>query len=200
MDIVTCTCGREYNAEALVRCPAYGKLTRELFLSDPQAQQSASVSSSQFEIPPGWYPDPNGMPADRYWDGMQWGEQTRPQAPRPSPPPPRIPQQYPEYRHPERHATATTRNQGNQDASNGARGFGVASLVLGLAGLVAVFLGFSMTGLRFLAIWPCGAAVGAGLRSLYLSKGVTGAPRGAAQWGLAFGATGGFIAILLTLA
>lgn len=31
------------------------------------------------EIPPGWYPDPDGKPSDRYWDGGQWGEQTRPQ-------------------------------------------------------------------------------------------------------------------------
>ena len=32
------------------------------------------------EIPAGWYPDPDGKPASRYWDGNQWTDQTRPQA------------------------------------------------------------------------------------------------------------------------
>jgi hypothetical protein len=27
--------------------------------------------------PPGWFPDPTGLPAQRWWDGAQWGEQTR---------------------------------------------------------------------------------------------------------------------------
>src|SRR5690349_17119034 len=26
---------------------------------------------------PGWYPDPNGAPCWRYWDGTQWTEQTQ---------------------------------------------------------------------------------------------------------------------------
>jgi Protein of unknown function (DUF2510) len=30
--------------------------------------------------PPGWFPDPTGLPAQRWWDGTQWGEQTRPVA------------------------------------------------------------------------------------------------------------------------
>jgi hypothetical protein len=29
-------------------------------------------------IPTGWYPDPDGKPAERYWDGENWTEQTRP--------------------------------------------------------------------------------------------------------------------------
>jgi len=28
----------------------------------------------------GWFPDPDGKPAERYWDGAQWTEQTRPQS------------------------------------------------------------------------------------------------------------------------
>lgn len=30
---------------------------------------------------PGWYPDPSGVPVQRYWDGQKWG----PQAPAPQP-------------------------------------------------------------------------------------------------------------------
>lgn len=30
-------------------------------------------------IAQGWYPDPDGKPAERYWDGDKWTEQTRPQ-------------------------------------------------------------------------------------------------------------------------
>ena len=30
-------------------------------------------------IEPGWYPDPDGKPSDRYWDGSSWTDQTRPQ-------------------------------------------------------------------------------------------------------------------------
>jgi uncharacterized Tic20 family protein len=29
---------------------------------------------------PGWYPDPNGQPYQRWWDGTQWTEQTAAQA------------------------------------------------------------------------------------------------------------------------
>ena len=28
--------------------------------------------------PPGWFPDPAGLQAQRWWDGTQWGQQTRP--------------------------------------------------------------------------------------------------------------------------
>ncbi len=29
--------------------------------------------------PPGWFPDPTGLQDQRWWDGRQWGHQTRPQ-------------------------------------------------------------------------------------------------------------------------
>jgi hypothetical protein len=29
-------------------------------------------------IPPGWYPDPNGMPCEKFWNGIEWTDQTRP--------------------------------------------------------------------------------------------------------------------------
>ncbi len=33
--------------------------------------------------PPGWYPDPAGTPAERYWDGNAWSQVTR-EAPQPA--------------------------------------------------------------------------------------------------------------------
>ena len=29
-------------------------------------------------IPAGWYPDPDGKPSEKYWDGNSWSEQSRP--------------------------------------------------------------------------------------------------------------------------
>jgi hypothetical protein len=33
------------------------------------------------EIPAGWYPDPEGKPQSRYWDGDSWTDQVGPQLP-----------------------------------------------------------------------------------------------------------------------
>lgn len=30
------------------------------------------------QIPSGWYPDPTGLNCERFWDGEDWTEQTRP--------------------------------------------------------------------------------------------------------------------------
>jgi len=37
------------------------------------------------EVAAGWYPDPDGKPADRFWDGESWSDRTRP-ATTPNPP------------------------------------------------------------------------------------------------------------------
>lgn len=29
-------------------------------------------------IDPGWYPDPQGIPQERFWDGHGWTDRTRP--------------------------------------------------------------------------------------------------------------------------
>ena len=39
--------------------------------------------------PPGWYPDPNGQPGLRYYDGSRWTDQTGPAAGHPTPAQPR---------------------------------------------------------------------------------------------------------------
>lgn len=33
---------------------------------------------SDREVPPGWYPDPDGKPSERYWDGLKWTSESRP--------------------------------------------------------------------------------------------------------------------------
>lgn len=38
-----------------------------------------SEASEMVSPPAGWYPDPAGLPCDRYWDGAEWTERTRPQ-------------------------------------------------------------------------------------------------------------------------
>ena len=30
------------------------------------------------QVNPGWYPDPDGKPCERYWDGSNWTLETRP--------------------------------------------------------------------------------------------------------------------------
>jgi len=53
---------------------------------DPTTGGAAMTIGPNGEIAAGWYPDPDGKPADRYWDGQSWTEQTRPaSAPRPAP-------------------------------------------------------------------------------------------------------------------
>jgi hypothetical protein len=45
-------------------------------------------------VPPaGWYPDPAGPNSQRWWDGVQWSQQTRPIVVAPPPPPPPPPSQ-----------------------------------------------------------------------------------------------------------
>ena len=38
-------------------------------------------------VPAGWFPDPEGKPCARYWDGTSWTDQTRPLVTEQAPPP-----------------------------------------------------------------------------------------------------------------
>jgi hypothetical protein len=38
------------------------------------------------QVNPGWYPDPDGKPCERYWDGSNWTLETRPKSALPTVP------------------------------------------------------------------------------------------------------------------
>lgn len=89
VSMVTCeACGRDWNSAVLTRCPgcAPSARTPPTFSATPATANSASHAADAAildpGIPPGWYPDPQALPCDRYWDGDDWTERTRPQAPR----------------------------------------------------------------------------------------------------------------------
>lgn len=45
----------------------------------PRTMMRSGVSYSSLDsVPAGWYPDPDGKPCARYWDGEDWTEKTRP--------------------------------------------------------------------------------------------------------------------------
>ena len=53
-------------------------------MSQPPAEES--VPQPPREIPAGWYPDPEGRPQSRYWDGDSWTDQVGPALPQAAPP------------------------------------------------------------------------------------------------------------------
>jgi hypothetical protein len=50
-------------------------------LTESSAQTPVEIGRSVAEgsIPAGWYADPDGKPSERYWDGEEWTEMSRPQ-------------------------------------------------------------------------------------------------------------------------
>ena len=52
-----------------------------------QPPDAGSVPQPPREIPAGWYPDPEGRPQSRYWDGDAWTDQVGPALPQAAAPP-----------------------------------------------------------------------------------------------------------------
>jgi len=63
-------------------------LARVAFNKAPQMRNSAisaanttaaiAVPNADGSIPEGWYADPDGKPSERYWDGSEWTDRSRP--------------------------------------------------------------------------------------------------------------------------
>ncbi|MGW4482054.1 DUF2510 domain-containing protein [Rhodococcus triatomae] len=68
---------------------------------------------TQHTPPEGWYPDPNGAPTQRWWDGSRWTDATMPH------------EKHQYQQDPHQASPGTTRN-----------GFGITSLVLAIVGVV----------------------------------------------------------------
>jgi len=45
---------------------------------DPSSALTVNSGNRTEQAPDGWFPDPDGKPAERYWDGQNWTDQTRP--------------------------------------------------------------------------------------------------------------------------
>jgi hypothetical protein len=77
-------------------------------------------------VSPGWYADPEGRPNERYWNGQAWTEQTRPLV------------------------GATTVGYGRPGMAGMPRnGMGIASLVMGILGIIILPIVFSVLAIIF---------------------------------------------------
>ncbi len=55
-------------------------------VDEPCPAAGISALPDPTDIPAGWHPDPDGLPAQRWWDGSAWTEHTAPPAGPPGPP------------------------------------------------------------------------------------------------------------------
>jgi len=88
----------------------------------------AMTGSASGQVPGGWYPDPDGKPAERYWNGSSWGEETRPRTGLSQPP---------------MVANTAVSTQGRNN------GMGTAALVMGILGLFLFPIVFSILAIIF---------------------------------------------------
>ena len=128
------------------------------------SQQPTHSPLSPSGVSEGWYPDPEGRPHDRYWDGEDWTERTRPMAPG-SPVP--SPQQ--------RQAPSPLSARSSLPPSNG---IGTSALVSGILGLVMFPVVFSVMAIVFGSIGIAkvnrGEATNKGVATTGLVLGIVG--------------------------
>jgi hypothetical protein len=164
-----CPCGRQYNPERIHTCPAcrvpFGQestpRTSEVSTSAHgaglagRAELRAAVTQPHPQISDapiaGWYPDPNGLPSDRYWDGSSWTEQTRPQTVRRQSAQATQPQFVPAPRLYGANVRSGSHKQfASERQISPQNGFGTAALILGIVAMftpiiaptLAVILGY----------------------------------------------------------
>lgn len=87
------------------------------------------MTNSPGGVPAGWYPDPEGKPGQRYWDGANWTDQSRAAMP-PSPMPP----------------SSMSYGSGGGAPQNG---MGTAALTLGILGFFCLPVIFSILAIIF---------------------------------------------------
>lgn len=126
--------------------------------SDPCHRPLLRTPSTTMSTPPptGWYPDPMNPSAQRFWDGHQWTEQTRPvgstRMPAPSMPP----------------AYAMTTSGSKKTTA------GILALILGGFGIHKFYLGYTGAGILQIVITlvTCGIGSVIGLAEgvIYLTK------------------------------
>lgn len=89
---------------------------------------NVTLNDSNGGVPAGWYPDPEGKPAQRYWDGANWTDATRPNAGLP---------------------TAAVAGPATGATGLPQNGMGTAALILGIAGFFCLPLISSVLAIVF---------------------------------------------------
>lgn len=63
----------------LVFLPANRNESSQSLIATPPVEMGEMMSINESDpLASGWYPDPDGKPSERFWDGFAWTEQTRP--------------------------------------------------------------------------------------------------------------------------